>query len=66
MKHMTLEIAYTDDDEEFDVVANGVIVGSFSNHTQDHDTLLSIRDMILAIGDRFGITVEMTGGSDED
>ena len=61
---MNLDIVYSDDDEEFDVVANGVIVGSFSGHTQDHDTLLDIRDMIVAIGDRFNIPVEMTGGSE--
>ena len=61
MNKPNLEIAYSDDDEEFDVVANGVVVGSFNGFIQDSDTLIDIRDMIVAIGNQFGIEVQMTG-----
>ena len=61
MNNPKLEIVYSDDDEEFDVVANGVVVGSFSGFILDNDTLIDIRDMIVAIGNQFGIEVQMTG-----
>ncbi len=61
MNKPNLEIAYSDDDEEFDVVTNGVVVGSFSGFILDNDTLIDIRDMIVAIGNQFGIEVQMTG-----
>lgn len=63
MNNPKLEIVYSDDDEEFDVVANGVVVGSFNGFIQDSDTLIDIRDMIVAIGDQFGVEVQLTGGS---
>ena len=64
MNKPNLEIAYSDDDEEFAVVANGVVVGSINGFIQDSDTLIDIRDMIVAIGDQFGVEVQLTGSSE--